>query len=148
MDTFLPCFYAFGASLFFAFIFEVKKPAVLLLSSAVGALGWAVFLLMAPIGSDVARYFLSTVLVTVLSEVLARMMKVPATVFLLVGIIPLVPGGGLYYAMEYLINGDFDAFVEKGIQTAAYAGAIAVGVSMVSSLTRILTWHYFSRKKH
>ena len=147
MDTFLPCFYAFLACFFFSFIFEVKKPAVLFLASAIGAAGWAAFLLMAPIGSEVARYFLATVLVTVLSDVLARTMKVPATVFLLVGIIPLVPGGGLYYAMEYLINGDFAASMQKGVQTAAYAGAIAVGVSMVSSLTRILTWHYFSRKK-
>ena len=147
MDTFLPCFYAFWASLFFAFIFEVKKPAVLLLSSAVGALGWAVFLLMAPIGSDVARYFLSTVLVTVLSEVLARMMKVPATVFLLVGIIPLVPGGGLYYTMDYLINGDYPMFSRVGLQTAASAAAIAVGASLVTSIVRMLTWRRRTGKR-
>ena len=56
MDTFLPCFYAFLACFFFSFIFEVKKPAVLFLASAIGAAGWAAFLLMAPIGSEVARY--------------------------------------------------------------------------------------------
>ena len=63
------------------------------------------------------------------------------TVFLITGIIPLVPGGGLYYTMDYLINGDFAMFTSKGIQTAAAAGAIAAGASMVTSLVRMLTWH-------
>lgn len=137
---FLPCLYAFLACMSFCFIFEIKKPWFILLASAVGALGWAAFLLMEPMGSDVARYLLATVAVSLLSELLARFLKAPATIFLIIGIIPLVPGGGLYYAMEYLINGDFTAFAQKGIQTAAYAGAIAVGVSLVSSLARILRW--------
>ena len=69
---------------------------------------------------------------------MARVMKAPATIFLIVGIIPLVPGGGLYYTMEALLSGDTALFAQTGLETAACAGAIAVGVSMVSSLARLL----------
>ena len=52
---------------------------------------------------------------------------------------PLVPGGGIYYTLDALLNGEMDLFVQRGLETAAYAGAIAVGCSLVSSIARILT---------
>lgn len=124
----------------FCFIFEVKKPLFIFLASLTGALSWAAFLLCAHLGSEIGQYFLATVVVSILSEVLARIMKAPAAIFLIIGIIPLVPGGGLYYTMDALINGDMQLFLEKGMSTAAYAGAIAVGVSMVTSVFRIFFW--------
>ena len=87
--------------------------------------------------TDVSRYLLATIAVAVLSEIFARLYKTPATVFLIIGIIPLVPGGGIYYTMEALINGDLPLFVRYGMETAASAGAIAVGCSLVSSVARI-----------
>ena len=74
----------------------------------------------------------------VLSEIFARMFKSPATVFLIIGIVPLVPGGGLYYTMDALIDGNMDLFVQKGLEAASIAGAIAAGSSLVSSVVRIL----------
>jgi uncharacterized membrane protein YjjB (DUF3815 family) len=73
-----------------------------------------------------------------LAEIFARMFKAPATVFLITGIIPLVPGGGLYYTMDALIDGNMALFAEKGIEAAGIAGAIAAGSSLVSSMVRIL----------
>ena len=140
MEKFMPCVYAFLSCLGFCYIFEVRKPKFILLSCLTGAVGWGVFLLTEGAGSEVVRYFAATVAVAVLSEILARVMKAPATIFLVIGIIPMVPGGGLYYTMDYLINGDFAMFAYRGLKTAAYAGAIAVGVSMVTSLSRMLTW--------
>ena len=119
----------------------MKKPRILLLSSLTGAAGWAVYILAAPLGDVVLRSLVATLVVALLSEVLARVLKAPATIFLIVGIIPLVPGGGLYYTMDYLISGDLDLFLREGLQTGACAGAIAVGVSMVSSLSRVISWH-------
>ena len=69
----------------------------------------------------------------------ARLYKTPATVFLIIGIVPLVPGGGIYYTMDALLDGEMDLFLRRGLETAAYAGAIAVGCSLVSSMARILT---------
>ena len=113
MREFLPCLYAFLACLAFAGIFEVKKPRILLLSSLTGAAGWAVYILAAPLGDVVLRSLVATLVLALLSEVLSRVLKAPATIFLIVGIIPLVPGGGLYYTMYYLVNSDLDLFLRE-----------------------------------
>ena len=147
MSQLLPCLYAFLACAAFCVVFEVKKPLFILLCSTCGAVGWAAFLLVGLLDEGVVQYFIATIVVSLLSEILARLLKAPATIFLIVGIIPMVPGGGLYYTMDYLINGNLDLFVQKGIQTAAYAGAIAVGVSMVSSLSRVISWRRTCRRK-
>ena len=140
MLEFLPCLYAFIACASFCFIFQVRKPLFIFLCSLNGAISWLVYLLTDFLPVEAARYFLATIAVSVLAEVLARALKAPATMFLVIGIIPLVPGGGLYYTMDHLINGDFAMFTAKGLQTAAAAGAIAAGASMVTSLVRMLTW--------
>ena len=140
MRYLLPSLYAAPATVGFTLIFEVKKPKFLLFSALIGGLGWFMFLLLEGHVIPVLQYLYATIFVSVLAEVAARLWKAPATIFLLPGIIPLVPGGGLYYAMSYLLDGDYAGFAQKGIQTASYAGAIAAGVSIVASLVRIVFW--------
>ena len=137
MERFLPCLYAFLACAGFSIVFEIRKPLFIFLSCVTGVVGWLVYLLLAEIGSDVVRYLLATIVVSLLSEIFARMLKAPATIFLVIGIVPLVPGGGLYYAMDYLLNGNYAMFAQKGLETAACAGAIAAGVSVVTSIVRM-----------
>ena len=71
------------------------------------------------------------------AEVMARVFKAPVTGFLTIGILPLVPGGGIYYTMEYCVSGETSQFIETGIHTFAIAGALAIGVLVVSSLVRL-----------
>ncbi|WP_455582190.1 threonine/serine exporter family protein [Dysosmobacter sp.] len=137
---FLPCLYAFLGCVSFCFIFQVRRPLFILLCSAIGAASWFVYLAAEPLGSDAVRCFVATIVVSSLAEILARVLKAPATIFLVIGIIPLVPGGGLYYTMDYLINQNYPMFSQVGLQTAAIAAAIAVGASMVTSIVRMLTW--------
>ena len=136
MEWFLPCLYAFLGCGAFCFIFELRRWWYILSAAISGAVGWFVYLSLSDL-TDVSRYLLATIAVAALSEIFARLYKTPATVFLIIGIIPLVPGGGIYYTMEALINGDLPLFVRYGMETAASAGAIAVGCSLVSSLARI-----------
>ena len=138
MEQFLPCLYAFLGCAGFCLIFEVKKPLFILLCSLNGGVSWLVYLLLDGLGSEVARYLLATIVVSILAEALARVLKAPATIFLIIGIIPLVPGGGLYNTMDCLISGETAKFLQVGLETGACAGAIAVGVSMVSSIARIV----------
>ena len=120
----------------FCFIFQVRKPLFIFLCSAIGAVSWGVYLLSEPLGSDAVRCFVATIVVSAL----ARLLKAPATIFLVIGIIPLVPGGGLYYTMDYLLDKNFPMFSQVGLQTASTAAAIAVGASMVTSMVRMFTW--------
>lgn len=138
MKEFLPCLYAFIACVAFCFIFEMRRWRYILCAGFASALSWFIYLIL-PGFSEVARCFVATISVAILAEIFARIFKSPATVFLVIGIIPLVPGGGIYYTMESLVNGNLAMFAQKGLQTVEDAGAIAVGCSLISSGWRIVT---------
>lgn len=135
----LPCFYSFMACAGFCVMFNLKNIKTAFVACAGGALGWLVYLLRRNIGNDIFQNLAAAMAVAAFSEIMARIFKTPSTVFLIIGILPMVPGGGIYYTMEYCIKGETAMFLEKGLHTFAVAGAIAVGVSLVSSVTRIIT---------
>ena len=54
----------------------------------------------------------------------------------LVALLPLVPGGGIYYAMGYCLEGDTEQFLSALLGTLGMAAALAVGVILASSLFR------------
>ena len=78
---------------------------------------------------------------------MARIRKCPVTGYLLVAIFPLVPGGGIYYTMEHAINGETEVFLSSFLHTLGIAGALAVGVLMVSSSVRMWTSYHVSRHR-
>lgn len=135
MELFLPCLYAFLSCVAFSVFYNVKLKWIPVTCLG-GALGWLVYLLL-DFPSDVPKYFVATVVIAVYSEIMARICKVPATLFLTVAFLPLVPGGGMYYTMEYCMRGETELFMETGLHTLAMAGAIAVGIMLVSSLMRM-----------
>ena len=71
----------------FCFIFQVRKPLFIFLCSAIGAVSWGVYLLAEPLGSDAVRCFVATIVVSALAELLARLLKAPATIFLVLSLI-------------------------------------------------------------
>ena len=142
----LPCLYAVMACVAFCFILN-QRGLLLVVSSLGGGVGWAVCLLCAFTGSDVIQYFAGAVAVALYAEVMARLLKAPATGFLVVGILPFVPGGGIYYTMEHAINGEIDAFLVSFLHTLGVAGAIAVGVLLVSSIVRMWQNIHHNRKE-
>ena len=67
--------------------------------------------------------------------------------FLIVGILPLVPGAGIYYTMEYCVSGNQIAFGQSLVHTLAVAGALALGIVLISSLFRFCMLFWYHRKK-
>lgn len=141
MDILISCLYAFLGCVGFCIIFEVKQIRYILVASLSGSLGWAVCLLLENAGHPTACYLIATIVVAMTAEIFARLYKCPATIFLVIGIIPLVPGSGIYYAMHHLVSGNYASFADTAMQTAVCAGSIAVGVSVVTAITRLLFWH-------
>ena len=91
---------AFAGSLGFALLFHVRREK-LLLASLGGLLAWGVYLLMGlATDQDVVRYFVASVALAVYAESLARVVKCPATLFIVTASIPLIPGGSLYHTMQ------------------------------------------------
>ena len=131
-----PCLWAFCACAGFCLLFNIRGKT-LLWSSLGGTLGWLVYTLASPLANDILQYFLATVATAVYSELMARVMKKPATGFQIVALLPLVPGGGIFYTMEYCVIGNNAMFLSTGLHTLGIAGALAMGVLLVSSIVRL-----------
>lgn len=144
MSYFLPCLYAFAACAAFSIAFNMRGK-MLVFASLGGAIGWFVYLLWNPLQNDILQFFLGTVALSVYAEIMARVHKTPVTGYLLVALLPMVPGGGIYYTMEYCIIGNTDMFLETGLHTLGIAGSLAMGVLLVSSLVRL--WHVVAASK-
>ena len=137
MENWMSWLYAFGGCAAFCFIFEMRRWNFILTAAGIGLMAQVTYLALANF-TTAPRLLLATVVTATLAEIFARVLKTPATVFLIIGIIPLVPGGGLYYTMESLVNGDMQLFTRYGWETVVSAGAIAVGSSLVSAVTRFV----------
>lgn len=65
------------------------------------------------------------------AAVVSRLLKTPKTVFLLVVVISLVPGRGLYQTMRHAVDGAWDACFSAGIATLSDVLGIATGMVIV-----------------
>lgn len=142
MSEYLPCLYAMVAVAAFSLVLEEKNVGIIISGALSGFASWFVYLITVGLGDgtrgQTIRYLLATIVVAALSEIFARVHKAPATVFLIIGILPLVPGGSIYKSLEQLIDGNVDGFTYYGLKAVACAGAIAVGCSLVSSAVRVV----------
>ncbi len=67
---------------------------------------------------------------------MARKTKSPSTLYLVVGMIPLIPGAALYYMMRNAIQTNFKMFAERGLEAVITGGAIASGI-----ITAMVCWN-------
>lgn len=134
----LPCVYVFAACIGFSFLFNIRGLGMVICAAG-GSLGWLVYLLSAPLlHSDLLQIFVAALALSVYAEIMARVRKCPVTGYQLVALFPLVPGGGIYYAMEHAISGETELFLSTLMHTLGQAGSLAVGVLLVSSAVRLL----------
>lgn len=132
-------FTGFLGSLGFSILFNIRGRK-LLVASLGGLISWTIFLVLQPVlPGEAPRYFFASAAITVYSEVFARVLKTPTTTFLVSSIVPLIPGGSLYYTMNYALNEQWDLFVQKAFSTLELALALAVGIIAVTTLTRMYT---------
>lgn len=103
-----------------------------------GLLTWGVYAITLELGgSDLMGCFWGAVFASLYAEIMARIRKCPALPFLVICIFPLIPGAGVYYTMNYAVQGDMTMFAAKGMNTAAIAGLMAVGILLVSTMFRL-----------
>ena len=113
-----------------------------------GVLTWAVYAVMTKVcGDELMGFFWGAVFASLYAEIMARVRKSPAIAYLVVSIFPLIPGAGVYYTMNYAVQGDMAMFAGKGMYTAATAGLMAVGILLVSTVFRLWTTWLREHKK-
>lgn len=87
-------------------------------------------------GSTIFAAFLAAAAIGVFAEVMSRVRHCPVTGYVLVALLPLVPGGGIYYAMRHCVAGETEAFLNTLLHTLGMAAALAVGAMLASSVFR------------
>lgn len=117
---------------FSAFFSGPKKS--LPVAGFLGMLNWIIFLFINEnLGySKIVAAFFGTVICSILAELAAQKFKMPATVFIIPCLLPLVPGAGVYYTMFDFVNKKPTAS-SQAIETLLIAGAMAFGI-IVSSV--------------
>ncbi len=130
---------AFAGSFGFALLFGLRR-RYLLPAALGGMLTWGLYLLLeALLASGFLCCLAASAFAVVYAEVLARLMRTPATLFVIPAVIPLVPGSSLYYAMSCAVQRDFIGAREYGAQTLEFALAIAAGMSFVLAVRELRT---------
>ncbi|MEG0852619.1 MAG: threonine/serine exporter family protein [Angelakisella sp.] len=129
-NIFLHIVAAFTGTVAFSLLFHVDQKHFPL-CGAIGAAGWLCFLLLRPYLSTPEASFFATMLVVVLSRFFSIRMKCPVTVFLIAGILPLVPGAGVYWTAYYAITEQADLAIGKGLDTIQIAVAIVLGIIFI-----------------
>ena len=87
-------------------------------------------------------YFISSLiaagLLAAYSDLFAHILKTPATVMIISGIVPLVPGGMLFYTMLGAVNSDMDMFSRNGRGALLVAAGLAIGIIGVTAISKPL----------
>ncbi|MDY3015159.1 MAG: threonine/serine exporter family protein [Evtepia sp.] len=131
----------------FGLVFHVQKKH-LFLATLGGTLSWLWYLLVFYATQSVLLGALVASLgICLWSETMARVRKAPANVFLIPGIVPLLPGGALYYTMSGIVNGDMAQVILKGKETALMAVGIVGGIVIASEIVRLIMGIWERRKK-
>ncbi len=100
----------------------------------IGGSGWLFYLILAPLSSAAAATFTATVIVILMSRWFAVRKRCPVTIFLISGIIPLVPGAGIYWAAYYAVTNQLAMASETGFEALKIAVAIVLGIVFVFEL--------------
>ncbi len=109
-------------------------------------ISWPVCVLCMRLGlAEPIAYLIGAVVSAFYAEIMARIRKCPATSYLMCALVPLIPGSGIYYTMDFIRSGMVSEAYDKGMLTAAIAGSMAVGVLLVSTGFRM--WSVFKRNR-
>lgn len=134
----LPCLYSLIASIAFGVQFNIKLKHMITAGIG-GTLTQLIFTGFELSGTnEMLCYFFSAAAVSIYSELMARRLHVPVNMYLVIGIIPLVPGGYMYNTMITLIGGNVEMFSHQFAEAVGIAGSIAMGVFAVSALARLV----------
>lgn len=129
---------AYFVTVFFSVMFN-NTARQLPFCGIVGAIGWLFYLLVRDqSGSVVLASFAGALIVSIIAYLMSKFRHAPITVFQIPGIIPMVPGMGMYQTLLSVITGDYEQFLFRLLETLQIAGAIAVAMMLVFSARALI----------
>ena len=141
---------AFAACIGFALWFGIRGHRLLI--AALGSvITVGVFLWVSSRFTDSA--FLTNLIASavcgIYAQIMARVDKAPATIFITIGVLPLLPGSSLYYSMLGLVTNDTALSAARGSTLVRTAFGIVMGLMLVESAVGFVLGaiDYFNKKK-
>ena len=130
-------FSSFVGTIGFAIMYNVPKKYYIG-CGVTGMAGWIVYLLVSGMNyvSAAVGSFFGAFIVVLISRMLSVKMRCPITIFLISGILPLVPGAGIYNTVYYIVTNQLTQAALKGIESLKIAFAIVMGIVIVVSIPR------------
>ena len=123
---------AFVSSGCYALMLGMKRPKRILTAGIGGFLGWGAYILMMQlVPNDFGACFIAAAIGALYAQIMARVMRAPAMIFLVPAVIPLVPGRALFYTFSSFMHGADDLVYSWGMTTLLEALAIALGMVVV-----------------
>jgi uncharacterized membrane protein YjjP (DUF1212 family) len=140
MDFPLPLFFLFGFIMTIGFCLQLNAPKrQMVTASLIGGVGMLTLMGGPAIGfGTLLTGFLGTCLIAVLAEIASRAGRDATTTFIIPGIIPFVPGLGLFESMSAVLTDNISQGLDKGASTLIAAGSIAIALIVVATGARLI----------
>jgi len=142
MQEWVQLLMSFVATYMYAVLYQVPKSALWRVG-LVGMGAWFTQWFVLSLGvRSVGAAFVGGLFVATLSELLARRLRMPVIVFVVGGIVPLVPGSAAYATMRHFVMGENLEGLARGTETLLIASAISAGLVLAGTIMRL------NRRKH
>ncbi|MEW9677595.1 threonine/serine exporter family protein [Lentibacillus sp. L22] len=129
---------SFIAAAGFGIIFNAPRQS-LIQCGLIGMLGWILYYWLVEQGMNVVpATVLAAMLVGALSQICAKLYKTPIIIFIVSGIIPLVPGGSAYDAMRHFVVNDYYTAVQLSTKVMLLSGGIAIGLMFSEVVNQLI----------
>lgn len=128
---------AFIGTMGFAVLFGTPR-RYYLTCGLTGMVGWAVYIMLNSQFSFAGAAFFGALAVALTSTLLAVWRKCPTTVFLICGIIPLVPGGGIFWTAYHLVANHLRLAATTGFTAIKVTIAIAGGIIIAAAIFNLI----------
>src|SRR5690625_57515 len=138
MEWLLHLLFSFTASFFFAVLFDAPK-RLFFFAGVAGATGWTVSRILLDLFSmhEIYATMFGTLVLGIVCHLMARLLKEPATMFMVPGIIPFVPGGLAYEATSLLVQFEYNESLNTMLEVILIAGGVAVGLLFADYLSKL-----------
>ena len=127
----LQFFAAFIGAAGFGFLFHLQFKHIFPAALG-GVLTWVIYVIANIWGFDVfISSLFASAFAAIYSEVIAKIRKAPTTLFLIISVVVLIPGGSLYYTMSYAVQRQWQYAATYGSKTVQCTLGLAIGMSLI-----------------
>ena len=136
-SLFMQAIAAFVGTVGFSVIFGVPRKNYVQ-TAIVATIGWVAYLALfrfTVLGPAIST-FVATVIVASLARVFASWFRTPSTIYLIPGVFPMIPGGGIFWTTFFLVSSRLGLALHAGMLALEVTAAIVLGIVLVSALPK------------